>query len=126
MSQPPALADWSTPQPFVLPELGPGVEGELLTQLEAALRRIAADPAVKALSTTRPAPSVLDCLLIRQDAAHSGSSRRLNGWLSGRPWAMENPASPIQPTGPANTRAVAIAPLTTTSVAFLFYCSSLF
>lgn len=34
------LADWSTSQPFVLPELGPGVEGELRAQLEAALHRI--------------------------------------------------------------------------------------
>ena len=46
---PTALADWTSPQPFALPELGPGVEGELRAQLEAALRRIAADPAVKAL-----------------------------------------------------------------------------
>ena len=44
-----ALADWTSPQPFALPELGPGVEGELRAQLEAALHRIAADPAVKAL-----------------------------------------------------------------------------
>jgi predicted nucleotidyltransferase len=49
MSQAAALADWTTAQPFSLPELGPGVEGALRAQLEAALRRIAADPSVKAL-----------------------------------------------------------------------------
>ena len=49
MTSPNLLADWTTPQPFALPELGPGVEGELRDQLEAALRHIAADAAVKAL-----------------------------------------------------------------------------
>jgi predicted nucleotidyltransferase len=44
-----ALVDWTTPQPFSLPELGPGVEGALRAQLEAALLQIAADPAVKAM-----------------------------------------------------------------------------
>ncbi len=42
------FADWSTPQPFALPDLGPGVEGPLREQLESALRQVAADPAVKA------------------------------------------------------------------------------
>jgi predicted nucleotidyltransferase len=49
MSQPAALADWITPQPFALPDLGPGLDGTLREQLEAALRQIAADPSVKAL-----------------------------------------------------------------------------
>ena len=44
-----ALADWSTPQPFSLPDLGPGVEGVLRDQLETGLRQLAADPAGKAL-----------------------------------------------------------------------------
>jgi len=43
------LSDWTTPQPFALPDLGPGVEGVLRDQLETALRHLAADPAVKAL-----------------------------------------------------------------------------
>jgi predicted nucleotidyltransferase len=43
------LSDWTTPQPFVLPDLGPGLEAPLREQLETALRQIAADPAVKAL-----------------------------------------------------------------------------
>jgi Nucleotidyltransferase domain len=43
------LADWTTPQPFALLDLGPGVEETLRQQLETALRQISADPAVKAL-----------------------------------------------------------------------------
>ena len=43
------LADWTTPQPFALPDLGPGVEGPLRDQLETALRQLAADPSVQAL-----------------------------------------------------------------------------
>ena len=31
------LADWSTPQPFALPDLGPGLEGERRVVLELAL-----------------------------------------------------------------------------------------
>lgn len=44
-----SLPDWSTPQAFLLPELGPGIEGTLREALEQALRRIAADPSVRAL-----------------------------------------------------------------------------
>ena len=33
-----ALADWTTPQPFTLPDLGPGLEGDVAERLEAALR----------------------------------------------------------------------------------------
>jgi predicted nucleotidyltransferase len=67
----PALVDWSTPQPFALPELGPGVEGELREQLEAALRQIADAPSVKALvvfgsraTGTARADSDLDLLVV--------------------------------------------------------------
>lgn len=49
MTNAPLLSDWSTPQPFALPDLGPGVEGTLREQLETARRQIAADPAVKTL-----------------------------------------------------------------------------
>ena len=31
------LADWSTPQPFALPDLGPGLDGERRVDLELAL-----------------------------------------------------------------------------------------
>ena len=43
------LADWTTPQPFALPDLGPGLDGERREAVEAALRSIAADPTVQAL-----------------------------------------------------------------------------
>ncbi|MFN9629904.1 MAG: nucleotidyltransferase family protein [Cyanobacteriota bacterium] len=47
---PPAtLADWTTPRPFALPDLGPGLEGERLEALAQALQTIAADPTVQAL-----------------------------------------------------------------------------
>ena len=37
------LADWTTPQPFALPDLGPGLEGEQRQALELTLQPIAAD-----------------------------------------------------------------------------------
>jgi predicted nucleotidyltransferase len=73
MSPPAALADWTTPQPFALPALGPGVEGELRARLEVALRRIAVDPSVKALvlfgsraTGTARAHSDLDLLVVER------------------------------------------------------------
>ena len=39
----------TTPQPFSLPDLGPGLEEGLQQSLEAALQQIAADPTVQAL-----------------------------------------------------------------------------
>ena len=44
-----AHAEWTTPQPFSLPDLGPGLDGELAERLEAALREIGGDPSVQAL-----------------------------------------------------------------------------
>ena len=44
-----ALADWSTPQPFALPDLGPGLDNKRREALELALRAMAADPSVQAL-----------------------------------------------------------------------------
>ncbi|MFM7315247.1 MAG: nucleotidyltransferase domain-containing protein [Cyanobium sp.] len=41
--------DWCTPRAFLLPELGPGVAGDLRVALEQALRCITADPSVKGL-----------------------------------------------------------------------------
>jgi hypothetical protein len=43
-----SLADWTTPQPFSLPDLGPGLEDGLQQRLEAALQQIAADSTVQA------------------------------------------------------------------------------
>jgi hypothetical protein len=37
------LADWTTPQPFTLADLGPGLEGEQRQALELTLQAIAAD-----------------------------------------------------------------------------------
>jgi predicted nucleotidyltransferase len=65
------LADWTTPRPFALPDLGPGLDGERREALEVALRAIAADPTVQALvlfgsratGTARP-DSDLDLLVV--------------------------------------------------------------
>ena len=43
------LAGWNSPRAFALPDLGPGVDGALAQQVSAALRRLSADPAVKAV-----------------------------------------------------------------------------
>ncbi|MCS5690594.1 nucleotidyltransferase domain-containing protein [Cyanobium sp. FGCU-6] len=43
------LADWTTPQPFALPDLGPGLDAERREAVEAALQTISADPTVQAL-----------------------------------------------------------------------------
>jgi len=37
------LADWTTPQPFALPDLGPGLVDEQRQALELTLQAIAAD-----------------------------------------------------------------------------------
>lgn len=81
------LADWTTPQPFALPELGPGVEGELREQLETALRQIAADPAVKALvlfgsrATGKARPeSDLDLLVVEQTPNLVGQAKVASWW----------------------------------------------
>jgi hypothetical protein len=42
-------ADWTTPRPYALPDLGPGIEGERREALELALQAMAADPTVQAL-----------------------------------------------------------------------------
>ena len=82
-----ALADWSTPQPFSLPDLGPGVEGPLRDQLETALRRIAADPSVQALvlfgsratGTARP-DSDLDLLVVERTPHLEGQAKVASWW----------------------------------------------
>ncbi len=43
------LADWSTPRPSALPDLGPGIEGQPRQALELALQAMAADPTLQAL-----------------------------------------------------------------------------
>jgi predicted nucleotidyltransferase len=86
------LADWTTPQPFALPELGPGVEGELREQLEAALRKIAADPVVKALvifgsratGNARP-DSDLDLLVVERTPKLEPDAKVASWWRHFQP-----------------------------------------
>ena len=87
------LADWTTPQPFALPDLGPGLEGERRVDLELALQSIAADPAVQALvifgsrasGTARP-DSDLDLLVVEHTPPTWKGKRRwpAGGATSGR------------------------------------------
>ena len=46
---PATLADWTTPRPFAMPDLGPGIGPEQREGLKTALQAIAADPTVQAL-----------------------------------------------------------------------------
>ncbi len=87
MSQPTALADWTTPRPFALPELGPTVVGELRAQLEAALRSMAADPSVKALvvfgsraTGTARADSDLDLLVVEHTPQLEPEAKVASWW----------------------------------------------
>jgi predicted nucleotidyltransferase len=81
------LADWSTPRPFALPDLGPGVEGELRDQLETALHMIAADPTVKALvlfgsraTGTARADSDLDLLVVERTPQLEPEAKMASWW----------------------------------------------
>jgi predicted nucleotidyltransferase len=92
-----ALADWSTPQPFSLPDLGPGVEGPLRDQLETALRKIAADPSVQALvlfgsraTGTARADSDLD-LLVVEHTPHLEGPAKVASW-----WRHFEPLKPLR------------------------------
>ena len=81
------LADWTTPQPFALPDLGPGIEGERREALEVALRAIAADPTVQALvlfgsratGTARP-DSDLDLLVVERTPQLEGPAKVASWW----------------------------------------------
>ena len=80
------LGDWSTPQPFALPDLGPGVEGSKREQVEAVLRQIAADPGVRALvlfgsrAQGQAGPeSDLDLLVVER-TAHLEPEAKLERW----------------------------------------------
>ncbi|MFO0037380.1 MAG: nucleotidyltransferase family protein [Synechococcaceae cyanobacterium] len=92
MSQPAALADWITPQPFALPDLGPGLDGTLREQLEAALRQIAADPSVKALvlfgsrarGSARP-QSDLDLLVVERTPQLEPEAKVASWWRHFQP-----------------------------------------
>jgi predicted nucleotidyltransferase len=81
------LADWTTPQPFALPDLGPGLEGERRVDLELALRAIAADPTVQALvlfgsratGTARP-DSDLDLLVVEHTPQLEPEAKVASWW----------------------------------------------
>ena len=91
------LADWSTPRPFALPDLGPGLEGERRVVLELALQSIAADPAVQALvifgsratGTARP-DSDLD-LLVVEHTPHLEGETKVASW-----WRHFGPLKPLR------------------------------
>jgi predicted nucleotidyltransferase len=91
------LADWTTPQPFALPDLGPGLEGERRVVLELALQSIAADPAVQALvifgsratGTARP-DSDLD-LLVVEHTPHLEGEEKVASW-----WRHFGPLKPLR------------------------------
>jgi len=81
------LADWSTPRPFALPDLGPGLDGERREAVEAALRTIAANPTVQALvifgsratGTARP-ESDLDLLVVERTPHLEGQAKVESWW----------------------------------------------
>ena len=91
------LADWTTPQPFALPDLGPGLDGERREAVEAALRSIAADPTVQALvvfgsratGSARP-NSDLD-LLVVEHTPHLEGQEKVASW-----WRHFGPLKPLK------------------------------
>ena len=91
------LADWTTPQPFALPDLGPGLDGERREAVEAALRSIAADPTVQALvvfgsramGSARP-NSDLD-LLVVEHTPHLEGEAKVASW-----WRHFEPLKPLR------------------------------
>jgi predicted nucleotidyltransferase len=91
------LADWTTPQPFALPDLGPGLDGERREAVEAALRSIAADPTVQALvvfgsratGSARPT-SDLD-LLVVEHTPHLEGEAKVASW-----WRHFEPLKPLR------------------------------
>jgi predicted nucleotidyltransferase len=91
------LADWTTPQPFALPDLGPGLDGERREAVEAALRSIAADPTVQALvvfgsratGSARP-NSDLD-LLVVEHTPHLEGQEKVASW-----WRHFEPLKPLR------------------------------
>ncbi|MFM7549421.1 MAG: nucleotidyltransferase domain-containing protein [Cyanobacteriota bacterium] len=82
-----SLADWTTPQPFALPDLGPGLDGERREAVEAALRTIAANPTVQALvifgsratGSARP-ESDLDLLVVERTPHLEGQAKVASWW----------------------------------------------
>ena len=87
-----ALADWTTPQSFSLPDLGPGLEGDLAERLGAALREIGGDPSVQALvvfgsraTGQARAESDLDLLVVERTPHLEGEAKVASWWRHFRP-----------------------------------------
>ena len=86
------LADWRTPRPFALPDLGPGLDGERREVLEVALRAMAADPTLQALvlfgsrarGTARP-DSDLDLLVVEHTPHLEGQAKVASWWRHFQP-----------------------------------------
>ena len=86
---PGTLADWTTPRPFALPDLGPGLDGQRREALEAALRAIAADPTVqvrglfgsRATGSARP-DSDVDLLVVERTPHLEGQAKVASWWRS--------------------------------------------
>ena len=82
-----ALADWTTPRPFALPDLGPGLDGQRREAVEFAQRSIAADPTVQALvlfgsratGGARP-ESDLDLLVVERTPHLEGQAKMASWW----------------------------------------------
>ncbi|MFN6134416.1 MAG: nucleotidyltransferase domain-containing protein [Synechococcaceae cyanobacterium] len=95
---PPAtFADWTTPRPFALPDLGPGLEGERRQALETALQTIAADPTVQALvlfgsrATGRARPDSDVDLLVVERTPHLEGEAKVASW-----WRHFAPLKPLR------------------------------
>jgi predicted nucleotidyltransferase len=90
-------ADWTTPRPFALPDLGPGIDAERRETLELALRAMAADSTLQALvlfgsratGTARP-DSDLD-LLVVEHTPHLEGQAKVASW-----WRHYEPLKPLR------------------------------
>ncbi|MFN9870877.1 MAG: nucleotidyltransferase domain-containing protein [Cyanobacteriota bacterium] len=84
---PATLADWTTPRPFALPDLGPGIGPEQCVALAGALQTIAADPTVQALvlfgsratGSARP-DSDVDLLVVERTPHLEGEAKVASWW----------------------------------------------
>ena len=93
-------AEWATPHPYCLPDLGPGIGPDLAENLDQSLRQIAADPSVQALvlfgsragSKARP-ESDLDLLVVERTAHLEGEAKVASWWRHFLP--LQNLALPI-------------------------------
>lgn len=84
---PATLADWTTPRPFALPDLGPGIGPEQREALKTALQTIAADSSVQALvlfgsratGSARP-DSDVDLLVVERTPHLEGEAKLASWW----------------------------------------------